>query len=97
MQGNGKKIPLNVYLLKENNGILWDDKEVIASPMSGGKPQKIPTEKHLLGPNGVYGTLFIRKPILETPPDWLVFIAQGLSEKVSTKHWTILNLNRLNY
>ena len=95
MQGNGKKIPLNVYLLKENNGILWDDKEVIASPLSGGKPQKIPTEKHLLGPDGVYGTLFIRKPILETSPDWLAFIAQGLSEKVSTKHLTNKSVSAL--
>ena len=95
-KGNGKKIPLNVYLLKENNGILWDDKAVIASPIgSGGKPQKIQTEKHFLGPEGIYGTLFIRKPILETTPDWLSFIAQGLNENVKTKSWTNKNVSAL--
>lgn len=96
IKGNGKKIPLNVYLLKENNGILWDDKDVIASPIgSGGKPQKIQTEKHLLGPEGIYGTLFIRKPILETTPDWLEFIAQGLNESVKTKSWTNKSVSAL--
>ncbi len=96
IKGNGKKIPLNVYLLKENNGLLWNDKNVIASPIgSGGKPQKIQTEKYLLGPEGIYGTLFIRKPILETTPDWLSFIAQGLDESVKTKNWTNKNLSAL--
>lgn len=96
IKGNGKKIPLNVYLLKGNNGVLWDDKEVIASPIgSGGKPRKIQTEKHLLGPEGIYGTLFIRKPILETAPDWLEFIAQGLNESVKTKTWTNKSVSAL--
>ena len=55
-KGNGKKVPLNVYLLKEKSGASWDDKDVIASPIgAGGKPRKIQTEKHFLGPEEATG------------------------------------------
>ena len=83
-----KKVPLNVYLLKDNGGIPWGENEIIASPIgSGGKPRRIRTDKHLIGHDGAYGTLFIRKPIKETVPEWLKFIAKGLGEGVKTSDW----------
>lgn len=94
--GNGKKISINVYLLKENGGVDWTEDELIASPIgAGGKPQKIQTDKHLLGPEGNYGTLFIRKPILESTPDWLDFIGQGLDASVSTEYWKNKSISAL--
>ncbi|MEH6689385.1 MAG: DUF6119 family protein [Halopseudomonas sabulinigri] len=87
-KGNGKKVPLNVYLLKEKSGASWDDKDVIASPIgAGGKPRKIQTEKHFLGPEGSYGTLFIRKPINETEPNWLNYVSPGLDQAANTQRW----------
>ena len=87
-----RKIALNVYLLKkkdtQSSDGLWTDKELIASPVgAGGKPKQITTEKYLLGPEGRYGALYIRKPLRESEPEWLEFVRAGLGENVSTSRW----------
>lgn len=80
-----KKIALNVYLLKVNpdpvsNG-LWEAKEFLARPIgSSGKATLIKTDSHPLGPTGEFGTLYIRKPITETEPEWLDFVRQGFKD-----------------
>lgn len=88
--GKPKRITLNVYLLKEapNSASYWTDKDFIASPIGpNGKPKQIGTEQYPLGPEGEYGTLFIRKPFVEAAPEWLNFIQKGLDEGVKTSKW----------
>lgn len=78
-----KRITLTVYLLKANpdpaSKGLWSKKEFLARPIgSSGKAAQIKTENHPLGPTGDFGTLYIRKPIIETEPEWLDFVRKGL-------------------
>jgi uncharacterized protein (TIGR04141 family) len=80
-----KRIALNVYLLKVNpdpaSGGLWSQKQFLARPIgSSGKAAQIKTEDHPLGPTGDFGTLYIRKPITETEPEWLDFVRSGLAD-----------------
>jgi uncharacterized protein (TIGR04141 family) len=93
-----KRITLNVYLLKEPPAgtECWTEKDFIASPIgSRGKPKRIGTEKYPLGLDGVYGTLFIRKPLLETPPEWLSFVQEGLANSVNTSKWKNKSISAL--
>ncbi len=85
-----KRIALNVYLLKEPPAGVqcWTPKDFIASPIgSGGKPRQIGTDKFPLGPDGINGTLFVRKPLVETSPEWLSFVQSGLADDVNTSRW----------
>ncbi|WP_244750800.1 DUF6119 family protein, partial [Pseudomonas aeruginosa] len=85
-----KRITLNVYLLKEPPAGVqcWTPKDFIASPIgSGGKPRQIGTDKFPLGPDGINGTLFVRKPLVETSPEWLSFVQSGLADDVNTSRW----------
>lgn len=80
-----KRISLNVYLLKAHPDLqkhgLWSDKDFLASPVDrSGKPRQINAANHLLGPNGEFGTLYIRRPITETEPEWLGFVRKGLED-----------------
>lgn len=80
-----KRIALNVYLLKANpeplSRGLWSDKEFLARPIgSSGKAAQIKTDRYLLGSSGEFGTLYIRKPIVETDPEWLGFVRKGLAD-----------------
>ncbi len=80
-----KRIALNVYLLKLNpdkasNGI-WTSKEFLAHPIGrNGKASQIKTENHPLGPEASYGTLYIRRPVTETEPEWIGFVRQGFPD-----------------
>lgn len=78
-----KRIALNVYLLKVNpdpaSKGLWSQKEFLARPVgSSGRAAQIKTDSYPLGPTGDFGTLYIRKPITETEPEWLDFVRKGL-------------------
>lgn len=80
-----KRIALNVHLLKVNTDPastgLWSQKEFLARPIgSSGKAAQIKTDSYPLGPTGEFGTLYIRKPITETEPEWLNFVRKGLSD-----------------
>ena len=83
---NGKKkIALNVYLLKQNpaansNG-MWTSDEFLARPLGKtGKPERIKTDTHTLNSGNQSGLLYIRKPVLETEPEWLGFVQTGLTD-----------------
>lgn len=78
-----KRVALNVHLLKVNpdpvSQGLWSKKELLAQPVnSSGKVVQIKTDDYPLGPTGEFGTLFIRKPVTETEPEWLDFVRKGL-------------------
>lgn len=80
-----KRIALNVYLLKVNadpgSKGLWSQKDFIARPVSSsGKAAQIRAEVHPLGPDGELGTLFIRKPVTESEPEWLDFVRKGFTD-----------------
>jgi uncharacterized protein (TIGR04141 family) len=80
-----KKVALNVYLLKVNPSAeshgLWSKTELLARPIGGsGKPVQVKADSHPLGLNGQFGTLHIRKPIIDTEPEWLSFVRPGLTD-----------------
>jgi len=80
-----KRISLNIYLLKAHPALqkhrLWSDKDFLASPVDrSGKSRQIKVASYLLGPNGEFGTLYIRRPITETEPEWLGFVRKGLED-----------------
>ena len=74
-----------MYLLKINtdpasNGI-WSPKEFLARPVGhSGKAAQIKTENHPLGSQASFGTLYIRKPVTETEPEWIDFVRKGFSD-----------------
>lgn len=80
-----KRISLNVYLLKahplHHEHGRWSEKDFLASPVDrSGKAKQIKAVSHVLGANGEFGILYIRRPITETEPEWLGFVRKGLED-----------------
>lgn len=77
-----KKFALNVYLLKPKGARdTWSDSEILAQPIgASGKPTPIKADRYPLGPSGQLGTLFIRKPVAESEPEWLDLVRPGISD-----------------
>lgn len=80
-----KRIALNLYLLKENPDStskgLWSQKEFLARPAgNSGKASPIKVAEHRLGTTGEFGTLYIRKPVTESEPEWIDFVRKGLAD-----------------
>jgi uncharacterized protein (TIGR04141 family) len=76
-----KKIALTIYLLKKtSSGAAWTEKEFLSGVQGkNGRLRTVGCDKHALGADGEFGTLYIKKPINESEPEWLNFVGQGFS------------------
>lgn len=81
-----KKISLNIFLLKEPDSTpskkYWSKQEILAKPMDrSGRPTQIDVDEYSLGANSKFGTLYVRKPLTESTPEWVGFVAPQLSRQ----------------
>lgn len=79
-----KKIPLNVFLLKEKppttSGSDWTADEFLSKPLtSSGSFAPIKVDKYDVTAGGNPAQLLIRKPITSATPAWVEFVLPGLS------------------
>ena len=75
-----KKVSLNTFLLKKPGGSasgkFWAKREFLAKPLDrDGRPRQIDVDEYSLGDKGKFGTLYVRKPLSESTPEWVGFIA----------------------
>lgn len=79
-----RKIAINVYLLKPNPASPkkeWSESEFLARPIgASSKSKPIKADRYPLGPAGQHGTLFIRRPVTESQPEWLDFVRPGVPD-----------------
>ncbi|WP_165843584.1 DUF6119 family protein [Burkholderia reimsis] len=79
-----KKISLNTFLLKKPGGSasgkFWSEREFLAKPLDrDGKPKQIDVDEYSLGAKGKFGTLYVRKPLTESTPEWVGFVSPQLN------------------
>ncbi|WP_193101098.1 DUF6119 family protein [Burkholderia sp. Z1] len=79
-----KKISLNIFLLKKPEGGVskkfWSKREFLAKPLDrDGRPTQIDTDEYSLGANGKFGRLYVRRPLTESTPEWIGFIAPQIN------------------
>ncbi|NIE84463.1 MULTISPECIES: DUF6119 family protein [unclassified Burkholderia] len=79
-----KKVSLNIFLLKKPEGDVskkfWSKREFLAKPLDrNGKPTQIDTDEYSLGARGVFGILYVRRPLTESTPEWISFIAPQIN------------------
>lgn len=80
-----KKIALNIYLLKEKPStdkapsFFWSRDDVLSKvEIKPGKFITLKCDTYDLGTNGQLGTLYIRKPLSESVPEWISFVETHL-------------------
>lgn len=82
------KISLNIFLLKQKpDRSLWTKAELLQKEETHlGKSKPISAEEHsLVQGESTLGTLYIRQPYREAPPDWVKFIAPALTSARTLK------------
>lgn len=77
-----KRMALNIFLLKEpddKSKKLIEEKDYLQKvTTSTGKAKLTSTTAILVGDHGKYGTLYIKKPLTESVPDWVDFFVSDL-------------------
>jgi uncharacterized protein (TIGR04141 family) len=87
-----KKIALNIYLLKpkfvDAAVNLWAKEEFLnKTEIRPGKVVLIRYDEYPLGVGGQLGTLYIRKPLSETVPDWVNLVSANLANPSTATKW----------